>query len=103
MISTPTQVKALSPAEIKTALFHHPQWTLHENKIRREIKFKDFSEAFGAMTRIAMEAERLDHHPEWSNVYNRLTIELITHDAGPALSEKDFILAGRIDALVNNS
>lgn len=93
-------MKALTAPEIKHALAQHPHWEHLGGKIRREIKFKDFSHAFGAMTRIALEAERLEHHPEWSNVYNRLIIELITHDAGPALSDKDFTLAARIDAIV---
>ena len=66
--------------------------------ITREFKFKDFSEAFAFMTRVALLAQAADHHPEWSNVYNRVTITLSTHSAG-GLTEKDVKLAGEIDKL----
>ena len=67
--------------------------------IRREFEFDDFSQAFGFMARVALIAEKRDHHPEWSNVYNRVTIELTTHDAG-GLSLKDVKMAKKIDALL---
>jgi 4a-hydroxytetrahydrobiopterin dehydratase len=66
--------------------------------IRREFRFRDFSEAWGFMARVALLAEAQDHHPEWSNVYNRVEILLTTHDAG-GLSERDLRLARAIDAL----
>ncbi|MFN0042371.1 MAG: 4a-hydroxytetrahydrobiopterin dehydratase [Alphaproteobacteria bacterium] len=66
--------------------------------ITREFRFKDFNQAFGFMTRVALMAERMDHHPEWSNVYNRVTITLTTHDAG-GLSARDVALAAFIDSL----
>lgn len=65
--------------------------------IQKSFKFKNFSEAWGVMSRIALAAERMDHHPEWSNVYNRLEITLSTHDCG-GLSERDVKLAKAIDA-----
>ncbi len=65
----------------------------------RDIKFKDFSQAFAFMTRVALLAEKAGHHPEWSNVYNKVSIALTTHDAG-GLSQKDIDLAGQIDALL---
>ncbi|MGE0701431.1 MAG: 4a-hydroxytetrahydrobiopterin dehydratase [Hyphomicrobiaceae bacterium] len=65
--------------------------------ITRTLTFKDFNEAFGFMTRIALAAEKLDHHPEWSNVWNRVVITLSTHDAG-GLTRRDIALAGIIDA-----
>ena len=65
--------------------------------ITRTLTFKDFSEAFGFMTRVALAAEKLDHHPEWSNVWNRVVITLSTHDAG-GLTRRDIALAGIIDA-----
>jgi 4a-hydroxytetrahydrobiopterin dehydratase len=67
--------------------------------ITHDFKFKDFSEAFGFMTRVALLAQSADHHPEWSNVYNKVTITLSTHDAG-GLTEKDVELAEKIDQLL---
>jgi 4a-hydroxytetrahydrobiopterin dehydratase len=75
-----------------------PSWTLKEGKLHRELRFADFSEAFGFMARVALAAERLNHHPEWSNVWNRVVINLTTHDCG-GLSSLDLALAQRIDAL----
>ncbi|SCV69976.1 BQ2448_1370 [Microbotryum intermedium] len=66
------------------------------NKLRREFLFKDFSQAFGFMTRTALSAEKLNHHPEWSNVYNKVTVELTTHDRGSSLTGLDVRLATRI-------
>lgn len=67
--------------------------------IRRDFSFKNFSEAFGFMARVALVAEKMGHHPDWSNVYNRVTITLNTHDAG-GLTEKDFALAKAINAFL---
>ena len=73
-------------------------WTRTErDSLVREFRFGSFVEAFGFMTEVAIEAEKLNHHPEWSNVYNRVTIELTTHDAG-GLTDLDARLAARIDA-----
>ena len=66
--------------------------------LRRSLKFADFNQAWGFMTRVALAAEKADHHPEWSNVYNRVEIVLSTHDAG-GLSEKDVALATFIDSI----
>jgi 4a-hydroxytetrahydrobiopterin dehydratase len=78
-----------------------PGWSLVEGRdaIRRSFRFRDFSEAWGFMARVALLAEKHDHHPEWSNVWNRVEILLSTHDAG-GLSARDVKLAGAIDALV---
>jgi 4a-hydroxytetrahydrobiopterin dehydratase len=78
-----------------------PQWRLAEGRdaIRREFRFRDFSEAWGFMARVALLAEAQDHHPEWSNVWNRVEILLSTHDAG-GLSARDVRLAQAIDALL---
>lgn len=70
-----------------------------EGAFVRDFKFRDFSEAFGFMTRVALLAQAANHHPEWSNVYNRVTIRLSTHDAG-GVSQKDVALAEAIDRLV---
>lgn len=77
-----------------------PEWRLLPDRdaIRREFRFRDFSAAWGFMSRVALLAEAQDHHPEWSNVYNRVEITLTTHDAG-GLSERDVRLALAIDAL----
>jgi len=75
-----------------------PEWRLSNGKLKREIRFADFIQAFGFMTRVALVAETMGHHPEWSNVWNRVVIELTTHDLG-GLSGLDVELAKRIDAL----
>lgn len=90
--------KPLSPDAIALLPQQIPAWTLKEGKLHRELRFADFSEAFGFMTRVALAAEQLNHHPEWSNVWNRVVIDLTTHDCG-GLSTFDLALAQRIDAL----
>ena len=74
-------------------------WTEQNNGLEREFKFESFKEAFAFMTAVAFEAEDLNHHPEWSNVYNRVSIRLSTHDAGNIVTEKDSALAKRIDEI----
>jgi 4a-hydroxytetrahydrobiopterin dehydratase len=71
-------------------------WAHANKKIRKEFKFANFRDAFAFMTRCAMEIEKMDHHPEWFNVYNKLTVELTTHDAGD-VTERDIKLAGIMD------
>ncbi len=75
-------------------------WTHTENKLHRKFTFANFSEAFAFMTRVAMEAEKMDHHPLWTNVYNTVEIWLSTHDAGDIVTEKDHQLAAKIDGLL---
>ena len=74
-------------------------WKEENNKLYRKFQFKNFSEAFAFMTRVALEAEKTDHHPEWLNVYNKVEIWLSTHDAGNTVTEKDRQLAAAIDAM----
>ena len=94
---TPTQ--KLSAQEIAARTQDLPLWKLNaQNRLESEFKFKTFPEAFSFMTRVAFEAERMDHHPDWSNSYNRVKIELTTHDAG-GVTEKDVELARRISAI----
>jgi 4a-hydroxytetrahydrobiopterin dehydratase len=88
----------LSASEIRSALHELTGWALVDGKLHREYKFPDFIHAFGFMTSGAMVAEAMGHHPEWLNVYNRLTVDLTTHDAG-GISAKDFELAGKLEAL----
>ncbi|SDE29093.1 4a-hydroxytetrahydrobiopterin dehydratase [Niabella drilacis] len=72
-------------------------WTENDNKLYRKFSFKDFNEAFGFMTRVALAAEKMDHHPAWTNTYNTVEVWLSTHDAGDIVTEKDHKLAKKID------
>ena len=94
-------VPQLSDAERESALADLPEWsaTRGGKAIARSFRFADFNEAFGFMTRVALLADKADHHPEWSNVYNRVEIELTTHDAD-GLSARDVALAKAIDILI---
>ena len=75
-------------------------WQEQNNSLHKKFEFKDFSEAFAFMTRVALAAEKMDHHPTWTNVYNKVEIWLNTHDAGDVVTEKDKKLAKKIDGLV---
>lgn len=75
-------MKNLTESEIAAAVATLAGWKVEDNALVSDWRFANFDVAFGFMTRIAVEAERLDHHPEWSNVYNRVTIRLTTHDTG---------------------
>ena len=88
----------LTPDQIAALPEHLPQWCVVEGKLHRELRFADFVEAFGFMSRVALVAEAMGHHPEWRNVWNRVVIDLITHDIG-GLSNLDVQLAARIDEL----
>ena len=72
-------------------------WQQKDNKLYKKFEFKDFSEAFSFMTRVALAAEKMDHHPKWTNEYNKLEMWLSTHDAGDIVTEKDKKLATIID------
>jgi 4a-hydroxytetrahydrobiopterin dehydratase len=74
-------------------------WEEKENRLYRRFSFRDFSEAFAFMTRVALEAEKMDHHPLWTNAWNRVDIWLSTHDAGDIVTQKDRDLADRIDRI----
>lgn len=74
-------------------------WTEANNKLRKSFQFNDFSEAFAFMTRVAMLAEQLNHHPTWTNTWNRVDIELSTHEAGNTVTQKDRDMARAIDKL----
>lgn len=94
-------IEQLATTEVQRRLPDHPGWELREGKLYRRCQFKDFVEAFGFMSTVALLAERANHHPEWFNVYNRVEIELTTHDAG-GISERDFELATEIDNLLGS-
>jgi 4a-hydroxytetrahydrobiopterin dehydratase len=89
---------AVNDEDIRSRLQSLPNWQLHDNAIHRELRFRDFVDAFGFMAAVALCAERANHHPEWSNVYNKVMIRLTTHDTG-GVSERDFTLAAEIDRL----
>lgn len=74
-------------------------WKENNNKLEKTFKFKDFSQAFAFMTRVAMLSEQMNHHPEFTNTYNVVKISLSTHDAGNKITEKDRKLAVKIDEL----
>lgn len=91
--------QAWSPERIEKELAARPElssWSYSEGRLRRELRFGDFVEAFAFMTRVAALAEELGHHPDWSNVYSRVSIALWTHDLG-GIGELDFRLAGAIE------
>ncbi|MEX2207959.1 MAG: 4a-hydroxytetrahydrobiopterin dehydratase [Myxococcota bacterium] len=92
----------LTGPQIENALRALPGWSLREGKLHRELQFKDFSAAFGFMTRVALEAEKRDHHPEWSNVWNRVRIDLVTHESS-GITERDVALAQVINQLAKDS
>lgn len=76
-----------------------PGWEVVDGKLHRELAFVDFSEAFAFMTRVALAAERADHHPDWSNSWNRVVIDLVSHDAG-RITSRDVALAEAINTIV---
>ncbi len=94
-------MERLTDEERAAALAELTDWRMDQDRdaIVREVRFADFSQAWGFMSRVALLAEAADHHPEWSNVYDRVTIALTTHDAD-GLSERDVALARKIDALL---
>lgn len=75
-------------------------WKEDNNRLQRTFQFNDFTEAFAFMTRVAFIAEKMNHHPTWTNTWNKVHIELTTHDAGDVVTEKDQRLAAAIDELV---
>lgn len=90
--------RKLSDDEIRQRLADLPGWSLDEGKLAREFKFGDFARAFGFMSSVAIEADKLNHHPEWSNVYNKVSVRLVTHEA-KGITELDFELALKMNEL----
>ena len=89
----------LSKVEIKKELRNLHGWSIEKGKLHREIDFVSFEDAISFMSRAALEITKIDHHPEWSNVYNHVTIDLVTHDVG-GLSNFDFKLARILNDIV---
>ncbi len=92
----------LSEKQIENALRALSGWSLRDGKLHRELQFADFGAAFAFMTRVALVAEKRDHHPEWSNVWNRVRIDLVTHESN-GITERDVALALRISELAPDS
>lgn len=93
-------VQALSRTALQKELAQLSGWTVADGKLTRTFEFRDFVEAFGFMVQVAMRAESVNHHPEWSNVYRRVTIHLVTHEAGNAISARDVDLARQINQII---
>jgi 4a-hydroxytetrahydrobiopterin dehydratase len=88
----------LSPEQLSRALAELPGWSLVDGKLHREFRFADFVRAFSFMSAVALVAEKRDHHPDWSNVYNRVVVDLTTHDAG-GITQSDLDLARAMNEL----
>lgn len=91
----------LSDEKIGDLLSELDGWTLENGKLAREFRFANFVQAFGFMTSVAIEAEKMDHHPEWCNVYSKVSVQLVTHDAG-GITELDFALARKMNAMAGD-
>jgi 4a-hydroxytetrahydrobiopterin dehydratase len=92
-------IQKMSEAEIEAGLKNLPGWVLKKGKLHRELKFKDFVQAFGFMTQAAIIAERMNHHPEWRNVYSQIAVDLTTHEAD-GISHLDFELAEEMNLIL---
>src|SRR6202158_1524553 len=88
----------LSKQQVAVGLGRLNGWRVVKGNLHRMFEFKDFTQAFGFMKRVALAAERMDHHPDWSNAYNKVTIDLSTHSAG-GITENDFELASKIQKI----
>jgi 4a-hydroxytetrahydrobiopterin dehydratase len=93
--------KKMTDAEVSAAVTQLPGWTVREGKLHREYKFADFPHAIGFMATAAPSIEKMNHHPEWFNVYNRVIVDLNTHDAG-GITQRDFDLAALLEGIAKN-
>ena len=89
----------LSNEAINKALADLPGWELQDGKLHKQYKFDTFAQALGWMVAVGIQADKMDHHPEWTNVYNKVTVSLVTHDLDNAISNLDVELAQKMDAL----
>lgn len=92
--------RKLNESAVKQGMESVTGWSIQNEKLFQEFAFPTFIDAFGFMASVALLAEKQDHHPEWSNVYNKVKINLTTHEAG-GITERDFLLASSIDKLLN--
>lgn len=94
--------KKLDATEVVAALKNLAGWTVIDEKLTREFRFGSFVDAFGFMARAALLAEKMNHHPEWFNVYNKVRVQLMTHEAG-GITDLDFLLAEKMNSLVEDT
>ena len=92
-------VSLIEPQQLSYFIEKNPSWVISHNAIKKEFKFDNFIEAFGFMSKVALLSEKMDHHPNWQNTYNKVTIELTTHDIG-GITTNDTKLAEAIDKLI---
>ena len=90
----------LEKDQVNYFLEKNPSWNINDKSIKKEFKFKNFIDAFGFISKVALLSEKMDHHPNWQNTYNKVTIELTTHDIG-GITSNDIKLAEAIDKLIN--
>ena len=93
-------ISLIAKNELNYFIEKNPSWIQYNQTIKKEFKFNNFIEAFGFMTKVAFLSEKMDHHPNWQNTYNKVTIELTTHDLG-GISINDIKLAEAIDKSIN--
>lgn len=89
----------LTQEQIQTALDELPGWEVKEGKLHKTFKFETFAQAIGWMVSVAIHADKMDHHPDWANAYNRVTVDLSTHDMNDAISSFDVNLARQMEKL----
>ena len=94
-------VSSIDENQLTKFIEKNPSWSRYNKAIKKEFKFDNFVDAFGFMSKVALLSERMDHHPNWQNSYNKVTIELTTHDKG-GITTNDIKLAESIDKLINN-
>ena len=93
-------VSLIEKNQLNSFIEKNPSWMIDNKTIKKKYKFDNFIEAFGFMTKVALLAEKMDHHPNWQNTYNKVTIELTTHDSG-GITNNDIELAKAIDKLID--
>lgn len=93
-------VSLIEKNQLDCFIEENPSWRIDNKSIKKEFKFDNFIDAFGFMSKVAILSEKMDHHPNWNNVYNKVNIELTTHDKG-GITSKDLNLAKSIDKLIN--
>ena len=94
-------VTLIEQTQLDDFIENNPSWRIDNKTIQKEFKFNNFIEAFGFMSKVALLSEKMDHHPNWQNTYNKVIIELTTHDIG-GISTNDLKLAEAIDTLIDN-